>query len=108
MSETHLPSVCSECKTKFGQAKEQTKTTDEDDEDTCKETLKRRKQLYAKIREERKNCEECEQLEVNFGFKIIEYLWRRETRKSGIDPFERILSAIRHVFERQKENPTVY
>jgi hypothetical protein len=48
------------------------------------------------------------ELEIQFGFKIIEYLWRRETKKHGIDPFERILSAIRHVFERAEKNPTIY
>lgn len=103
-----LPSVCSECKRLFSEAKEQTKETEGDDEETRKEKLANRKELYSRIRKDRKDCKECEQLEIKFGFKIIEYLWRRETKKHDIDPFERILSAIRHVFERQRETPTIY
>jgi transposase-like protein len=96
----HLPSVCKQCQEYFNLAKELTKGN----EDNGKE----RKEHYKDIRQARGDCKECEELEVQFGFKIIEYLWRRETKKNGIDPFERLLSAIRHVFERAAANPTIY
>lgn len=103
-----IPSVCSDCKQKFSAAKEETKEMEGDSEKQRDEKMRTRTKLYADIRREKKDCKHCEELEVAFGFKIIEYLWRRETKKHGIDPFERILSAIRHVEERHRETPIIY
>jgi hypothetical protein len=69
---------------------------------------KERKEHYKDIRKARGDCKDCEELEVQFWFKIIEYLWRREIKKHGEDPFDRLLSAIRHVLERAEATPIIY
>jgi hypothetical protein len=78
----------------------ETKVTAEDSEEEAKNKVKQRKELYAKIRKERGDCEDCLECEKKFCHKLIEYLWVRENKKNGLDPFERLLSAIRHVDER--------
>lgn len=38
-------------------------------------------------------------MEVDLYDKIIEYLWRREVKKTGADAFAKLLDAIRNVGE---------
>lgn len=83
---------------KFEEAYEQTKEAEEDDEEVRKEKLENRKKLYAQIRKDRGVCAACEEHETTFGNKIMEYMWRRENKKSGHDPFEKLLDAIRRCY----------
>jgi hypothetical protein len=93
-----IRSVCADCQKKFEDAYEQTREAEEDDEDMRKEKLDSRKKLYGQIRKERGDCAACEEHEATFGNKILEYLWRRENTKSGDDPFEKLLEAIRRYY----------
>lgn len=96
--EIKIRSVCIDCQKKFEEAYEQTKETEEDDEEARKEKLERRKKLYSRIRKDRGDCAACEEHETTFGNKIYEFLWRRENKKNGHDPFERLLEAIRRYY----------
>jgi hypothetical protein len=80
----HIRSVCEGCQKKFNDAAVE-----------AQEDVEKRKELYAKIRQERGSCAGCEEHENAFLERIVEYLWRRENRKYGIDPFERLLDSIR-------------
>jgi transposase-like protein len=83
-----IRSVCIDCQKKFEEAYKQTKEIDEDDEAVRKDKLANRKKLYAQIRKERGDCVACEEHEMTFANKIVEYLWRRENKKNGYDPFD--------------------
>jgi hypothetical protein len=114
-----IRSVCDDCQDKFYVAhflyKEQVtdvETIYKDDEEELKartkEYLKELQESYRTIRNERGNCEECKQHEQKFGYKITEYLWRREIKKQDLDPFEMLLSAFRHYFESAEDTNGQY
>jgi ISXO2-like transposase domain len=105
--EIKIRSVCSACQDKFEEAKRITEPTNPN-EPQSKENEEKRKKLYRKIREERGSCEKCQEYEQTFGLKLTEYLWRRENKKNGHDPFERLLEAIRHCNDRVEDSENLY
>jgi len=100
-------------KDKEAELRELHKDNEDELKKACEENVKELKSNYKAIREKRGECAECQKHEELFGYKLIEYLWRRENKKNGYDAFERLLEAIRHVEERAgntagKDNRYVY
>lgn len=105
--ELQLNEVGSEAKTKVDALNaEQDLCEDCEGVDIACETHKRelravkkdvRKKVCA-IYDARADCEKCNEYAETFAEKLIEYLWRRQVRKEGKNPFMEIVAGIRDLY----------
>ena len=47
----------------------------------------------------RAECEACQEYAEKFGSKLVEYLWRRQTKKEGRNSFMELIGAIKAFYE---------